>query len=465
MKKSLIIILNGIVAGICLIALIGYFLSPLLKITAKITFDEALAELIFANEEEEETEEESSEEPSDDEIIHLLIEELVEEEISIDISVSLDTSLLMSSALSSNTKQTEKFIHSLIDDLVETIDKETLQDLEDSIAKASVSAAVKMELQELSRDLDEDVEKIMDDLGIDDSYLDNSTEAILDAIRSEDATVDSVTDEVIDVVKDVYSRFENHPEYSEEYEELTPEAEEELRAEIADIISEFADENGNFNGDGLISSLLANLLSEEGFEEEEEEAFAPAHLDLVNFTILNFASEESESSSEEQEDKPIDEVLADTLKESITKDTLNTIRIISIVLFGFVFFSAFWWILLIIKILAKIGMRNPLISLKAPIIFGALPFIIFVIVPSLFVDLLASPPAFMRNWMGQETVEMLTSLFDGTIKIAFSSSAIVAFICVLATFGFGFYYSAKRRELKRKIREEKLEQMKSGGLY
>ena len=97
--------------------------------------------------------------------------------------------------------------------------------------------------------------------------------------------------------------------------------------------------------------------------------------------------------------------------------------------------------------------------------FGALPFIIFVIVPSLFVDLLASTPAFMRNWMGKETVEMLTSLFDGTIKIAFSSSAIVAFICVLATFGFGFYYSAKRRELKRKIREEKLEQMKSGGLY
>ena len=43
MKKSHIAILNAIVAVLCLVALVGYFLFPVWTIKAKITFTEDLA--------------------------------------------------------------------------------------------------------------------------------------------------------------------------------------------------------------------------------------------------------------------------------------------------------------------------------------------------------------------------------------------------------------------------------------
>jgi predicted permease len=110
-------------------------------------------------------------------------------------------------------------------------------------------------------------------------------------------------------------------------------------------------------------------------------------------------------------------------------------------------------------------MRNPLIKLKAPIVFGGLPFIILVLVPTTAIKMLSNPPTFLAEQMGAETVAMLKALFGKAINISFSSSSIVAFICGIVLFGFGFYYSSQRRAIKRKIKAEKREQMQSGGLY
>lgn len=468
MKKLPIAVLNAIVAGICAIALIGFFLFPLWSIKTKISFNEDVAELLLDNMSGSDSGEDDEELPDENDIFPILVEELAEENITLKIEVSIDTGLLMACALSSDSSKVEAFLHDLIDDLVAGIDKKTLEEIEDSIARASVTAAVKLELQELSKDLGEDVEKVMEDIGLDDEYLDEKTDILLEEIRSDDATVDSVTDVVMDVVDDVYNKYGNA--YPEDYEPLTPEEEEELRAEIADIISGLADEEGNIDGDGLLSALISGLLEGEELPDDiEEELSAPAKAKGISFAINKYFSPEDESESDlestSEEQKDLDQVIADTLKDSITEDTLNVVRIIAIGLFAFVFICAFWWLFLIIKILAKIGMRNPLISVKAPIISGCIPFIILVIVPSVLTGMLASPSGAIADMLGKDGVDIMQKLFGGAITVSFSSSSIVSFICAIAMFIFGFFYSSRRRAIKRRLKQEKREKKMSGGLY
>lgn len=472
MKKTSFALLNGIVAGICAIALIGFFIMPFWTVKIAISFNEEVAEILFedamADDEESSESEESidSEEDSEElDMTAILIKELAEEEIKLEIAVSIDTGLLMNCALSSSKKSAKDFVYDLIDDLVASVDEDTLEEIENSIAKAGVTSAVKVELAELAKDLDVDVDELMDDIGIDENYLDSRTEDLLSAIREEDATVDSVTDVVVDIVDEIYEKYGNSEYADDEFEELTPEEREELRAEIADIVGELADEEGNIDGDGLLSALLSGLLSEEDIELPEEEAFRGAG---VTYAMHRLFSSESESESEfesEEEQKPFDEMLRDELREAVTDEVLDAVQLVALIYFILFAFSAFWWIFLIIKILCKIGMKNPLISLKSAIAFGGTAFTILVIIPSLAFGMLANPPSFIADMLDRETLDIMKTLFDGAIKISFSSSAIIAFICSLALFGFGFYYSSKRMAIKRAIKQKKREEAQSGGLY
>ncbi len=463
MKKTNCAILNLIVAILSLVAIFGYFMFPFWKINATVTFNEDLAKLIFEEEEEDEEKSDDALENADEDILNLLIEELVDEDISLEFTVSIDTTFLAKTALSSSKKQTERFIHSLIDDFVDSIDEDTLEELEDSIARASVSAAIKVELKELSKNNDMDVEDVMDEIGVSDDYLDNSSNRILNAIEDENATVDSVTDVVIDIVKDVYSRYGNSSLADETFEHLTAEGEAELRVEVADIISSFANEDGSFNSDGLISTLIDQLLSSEEEEDDSEEAsLTPAQ--NIAFAIEKYLAPE-EYSSKKTSDKSINEKVADAIKETIDDDIIETINLVSIILVAFISFCTIWWVILLLKLLIRLGMKNPLVRLASPIIFGGLPFIIFFIIPTIAVKLLSSPPSFIVDLLGKETAKTVKTLFKGAIDVSFSSSAVFAFVCGFILFVFGFYYAKQRRSIKRKIKEEKRENQMSGGLY
>ena len=463
MKKTNCAILNLIVSILSLVAIVGYFMFPFWKIKATITFNEDLAKLIFEDEEEEEETSDDALENADEDILDLLVEELVEEDISLEFTISIDTTFLAKTALASSKKQTERFIHSLIDDFVDSIDEDTLEDLEDSIARASVSAAIKVELKELSKNNDMSVEDVMDEIGISDSYLDSSTDRILRAIEDENATVDSVTNVVIDIVKDVYSRYGDSSLADESFEHLTTEGEAELRVEISDIISSFANEDGSFNSDGLISTLIDQLLSSEDEEDYEEEAsLTPAQ--NIAFAVEKYLAP-VEYATKDASNKSINEKVADAIKDLVDDDVIDAVNLVSIVLFAFISFCTIWWVILLLKILIRLGMKNPLVRLATPIIFGGLPFIIFFIIPTIAVKLLSSPPSFMVDLLGRETAKTVKTLFKGAIDISFSSSAIFAFVCGFILFVFGFYYARQRRAIKRKIKEEKRENQMSGGLY
>ena len=451
MNKKKCFILNLIVSIISIVALAGYFIFPFFKFEATITFNEDVANIIFDN--VDAADEDDEEEEASDDILSLLVKELAEENISLSFSITIDTTLLATTAISASKRQTQKFIYSIIDELVESLNEDTLKDLEDSIAKASVSAAIKVELSNMANEVGAELGDVMQDIGISDEYINESTTAILDAINSEDATVDSVTTVIVDVVKDVYDKYGESSFADEYFEELTPENEEMLREELANILSTFADDEGNFNGDGLVSSLISQFLfaNGEGESEESEEACLPTGESLA-FSVKKYLAPQGSSPST---DKPINQKIADSIKEKIDDDALETIGTVTLVLFAFLAFSAVWWLLLLIKIIVKIGLKNPLIKLKAPIIFGGLPCIFLFILPTSIVSLLANPPSYLTNLVGEESLATVSTLFGEAIKLSFSSSSIIAFVCGFILFIFGFYYAKQRRAIKREIKYEK----------
>lgn len=459
MQKIKCAILNIIVSLLALVALVGFFVFPLWEIKSTIKFNEDLAKLIFKQKEDVD---ENLENPEDD-ILTLLIEELVEERISLDFSVAVDTTFIATTALSASKTQTKNFIYSIIDNLVASIDEETLNELEDSIAKASVTAAIKVELNELSKNNDMSVDDVMEEIGVDEEYLDKSATAILDAISAENADVDSVTDEIIDVVKDVYTKYGESSLADESFEDLSPEAEAELRAEIADVIGQFADSEGNFDGGGIISTLINQLLSAEKEEETNggEEGAAPEQ--NLAFMVRKYLAPADDST---QSEKPIKEKLADALKAKVNDKVIEGVSLVTTIVFAFILFSSLWWILLLLKILIKLGMRNPLVKLKAPIIFGGLPFLVFFILPTIAVYVLSNPPSFIEGLLSYGFLETLSSLLgDGSIKLSFASSSIFSFACGFVLFVFGFYYASQRRNIKRAIKEERYQSQRRGGLY
>ena len=467
MKKPKCALLNFVVSLLAVVAVAGYFVLPLFEFSAKITFNEDIARLILTDKDAEKSEEGEDLENEDEDILDVLIKELTEEEITLEFTFSIDTIKFAETAFAMSEIETKKFLYSIIDDLVASLNKDALKNLEDSIARASVSAAIKVELKEMAKNQDKEIENVMDELGIDDTYLDNSTNSILSAIEDENATVDSVATVIVDVVKDVYDKYGNSDLADETFEHLTEENEEELKAEIADIISQFANEDGTFNGDGLISSLIEKLLSakdsieNEEENEEENEAFVTSSQNL-SFIVTKYFNPIEE---EETEVKSIEEKIAEAIKASITDEICETAKIAILAIACFIAFCAFWWAFLLLKIIIKMGGKNPLVKLKAPIIFGGLPFIILALLPTVAITIIQTSPSFIHDLLDAETLATLTSIFGKAVELKFASSSVVAFVCGFILFIFGFHYANKRKSIKRVIKQRKRAAKKSAKLY
>lgn len=473
MKKLPIAVLNGIVAAICAIAIIGYFLFPVWTFSVKVTFNQDLADIILENmdtgsESDAPAGEGETSSSDDDEMTALIINELAKENISIGVKVSINTSLLMSTALSKDTEKAKAFLLDLIDDLLETLDNEVLKDLEKKVAKVGVSAAVKISIAEVAKEQglsSEELQQQLNDAGLSDEFIGGQTDKLIDAIYAENATVDSVTETVVDVVKDSYTKMQDSGAFGEDMEDLTDEDLAEIEDAISEVLKELADENGNLNGDGLLSSLIAGLLAEDSetyeegmpdleLPEESGSGLAPHRVGVSN-AILNFASAPADSSSQEQ--KSIADMVRDELTAALSDELLDTVRIVAIGLFAFIAFSAFWWIYLLIKLLCKLGMKNPLIKVRMAILLGGLPYVILALIPTIAINLISNPTGPLATVMGAETAAMIAKLFGGAIEIKFASSGIIAFICTIVLFIFGFPYSSRRRHIRRENKRAKRE--------
>lgn len=104
------------------------------------------------------------------------------------------------------------------------------------------------------------------------------------------------------------------------------------------------------------------------------------------------------------------------------------------------------WIYLMLKIICKFFMRNNAVKLKAPIIFGAIPGLLWT-TPK-FLALLASliPDATLARIIPQATI----NLFTNTLSVSIFACGWFAFIAMLALVLFAIPYSASRKRLERR---------------
>ena len=100
---------------------------------------------------------------------------------------------------------------------------------------------------------------------------------------------------------------------------------------------------------------------------------------------------------------------------------------------------------MIIKILAKLRMKNNAIKLKLPIWLGSIPFTFLHLLPTVAIGVLKNN---MSSMMGEEAGEA-SSLMSG-LSISFFSCAWLSFVIGVFFFFFAiFYYGKLRKKLKK----------------
>ena len=84
-------------------------------------------------------------------------------------------------------------------------------------------------------------------------------------------------------------------------------------------------------------------------------------------------------------------------------------------------------------------------------------YVVLALIPTIAINLISNPTGPLATAMGAETAAMIAKLFGGVIEIKFASSGIIAFICTIVLFIFGFPYSSRRRHIRRENKRAKRE--------
>lgn len=242
-----------------------------------------------------------------------------------------------------------------------------------------------------------------------------------------------------------------NPDYADV--ELDDETKAELKDSLTEIFAELADENGNLNLEGFTSELILGLLNEEEGNEDGDGEGKPGKMAATQgSTVVLTNAQASDDSSLDEESKDVSAELKAALVDLIMDgigDAAETIAMIVKIISYVILFTFFTWFYLILKILAKIRMKNPAIKLKLPIWLGSIPFWVLYLLPTVGLMLLANPPAALANMMGAETVKTMTALFSN-LSINFFTCAWVSFIVGTFFFFFAiFYYGKLRKRLKK----------------
>lgn len=438
MKAIKHVIYNLIVIALAVVATLGFFFSPLLETQFKFTFTPEIAEML-SSAVNKNTSEENSEEK---ELIEKLITAFGDEKVSLTFNLSFATADLIYCVTAPDTSETEKFVNSLIDSIANSFSGNKIEEIENSITRAGVKAVIKSEISKLIVG-DKEVSEVMAEIGFDDDYVDTQTNALLSAFRSENATVDSISNTVIDIVDDVYSKIDES-EYGEQIEPLSEAQKQEIKDATKEILANIADENGNVDGNSIIAELINSVLNSNSSGDESALVSENA-----TYTILHV----EENTEKEEIDIPT--LVKQELSKLITPQVLVAIEWAILGLLGIGCLAVLGWFWLVFKIIVKLSARNPLIKLKTGIIWGALPFLILCLIPSLLFDLLASPPAFLQNFIPVSVLDVIQKIFASGFTISFNSSSVTSFVCAIILFVFGLFYARERKFSKKPTPKKK----------
>ena len=438
--RKKVFICNMVISFLCLVSILGYFIMPFWKVEVSYTLTaDTMKEMLLDVTEDSDigVGEGESEVGTDDIVDDVNFAEILGEDgLTLALSIRLETADVLSSLTKDPQVVVEKIISSNVEKLVaqlnETIDK---------VAKAIVSLATKTVLKEALKEqvkqnlgenaTNEQVQAELDAMGLDDTYISQQSDRLVDAVYTEGATTDSVAEETVRIVEESLVKMNQHDSDKYPTASLTPEEREDLKSEISDVLVEFTDENGNIDINGFASAMLTETL---GDSEDSDDGDKDAIEGMRAIAPMS-AEEDSEEVAGD-----LKTALTNSLMEALS-DATETIALVLKVLSGVILFSFFTWFYLIIKILAKLRMKNNAIKLKLPIWLGSIPFTVLHLAPTILMSVLKKT---MASEMGESA-----ALLNG-LSISFFSCAWLSFVIGVAFFFFAiFYYGKLRKKLKK----------------
>ena len=491
--KKKIAICNLIISVLCVLSIVAYFIMPFWKVELSYTLNADTIEDMMgdmmpenSNSDENSDDENSDEEgmsftdgnqivmlssdsdeelSSEEEMMKEMVDDIIGEEgITLEIGIELKTADLLGSLTGDSTEAVETMLGNIIDNLVDTIYEpvtEIISKTTKAVAKQAVKTTVRESIKTAFGDekSEEEVNQILTDAGISDEYIDDSLNDIMTKLES-GVEVEEISDDVVAMVQDAMGKLEDISDEYPEFEDmkLSEEDEEDLRAELEEMLTEIANEEGEINRDEVLADMLLQAMNEsensgEGeYDDEGSAAIAPVK---VTYTASSSADEsgDTQGNSVEQLKTKIRDMIMEEL--GADEETVEMISMIMQILSYVILFTFFTWFYLILKILVKLGAKNNAIKLKVPILFGWLPCLILVLIPSIAFSTLTNPDTLMSMGMGAAEVEEMVAMMGG-INVKFVSGSIVSFVVAIVLFLFViFYYGRLRRKLRKQIKAAK----------
>jgi len=297
-----------------------------------------------------------------------------EEGIPLELTLKVDVPLLCNVVFTGEeqgvTNLIDANIDSIVDELMASIGAVTKTIVTVAITEAviqEVESQVKTYIeQEASAGIDEyDISEILAKAGLSDRYLGEKINIIIAAIYSEGATVSSVTDLVINTIKEAYEDIAKSGISSLEGVYFDEKAENEVREYVTKLLNEFSDEDGNINITEKIYEYISAALDKE------------------------FAAS-TETDIETAPDEKIKAQLSSFLHDNIPTQLYTFIWMGAIALFAPLIISLFCWLYVFIKALVILIRGGDKVKIKAPIIFGWLPAVFFMFIPTFIYTLLGA---------------------------------------------------------------------------
>ena len=468
--RSKIHICNVIIAILCLVAIITYFLFPFWKVKLSYTLDaqavESMLSEVSSDSSDEETDENSGggtdedtesaegddEQDVEDKADQLaadtldidLAEVLGEDGITLELGITVQTTDVFGALFNSDEAEVvrkilESNIDSMVDQLLNPINQ-LVKGATKSLSKVAIRNAVFDHVKQLpsySNKTDEEVQELMNNAGVTDAYLDNEVEKIMTKME-QGVAVDVVSGDVINSVNGVLQKLSlQDPEIPSK---LSNEAD--VRKQVEDSLKKFATSDGQMNMDELVADIILNAMGSESEDSTTDESTDGGEDAAAQNKPLNASYMESESSDESNKTYQLKAELKSKIMDELPADVANTIVTVLRYVCYVLFFTFFTWIYIIIKILAKINAKNNAVRLGVPIWLGCLPPLILCVIPT--VGMLVAKKVIAQSFAGSMDAAAIENL-----SLSFFSAGIVSyFIGVFFVFFVLFYYGRLRRRMK-----------------
>lgn len=435
--RTAIMIMNVIIALLCIAAIAGYFFSPLLSVRVKVDLSaediqNIAGDVSVGN-------------------VKVVFPDPEPEEVGLSFS-TMD--LILPLVGGDPMGDTEELISEKADSIgnaIVPVVRSTVQ----QVAETTLVEVVRTEVSDIANDKakqmiadaipgisDEESQAILDEAQINDEYFAEKSEAALDLLNSGSANVEAVQDFANDTVSEVYDKLRSTGR--EEFSDLTldDETKQEVNEIVEENIGELTDEEGNLTMDEIVDRILIEIGGSIGGSAGDGSASAEEGIALLSASSRAAAADgtSSSASSASEAEQQISSAVANYIRTAIVNE--SSVTIFFYVMIGFIVLtgiSMLAWLYLLLKVFFKGFSMNPAVKLKVPILFlGWLPFLVFFLIPTagmIAVNALGGFGAIISE----------LSMIAGA---SFMTSGLFAFIAAVALVIIFIPYGIIRKQLK-----------------